>query len=137
MTIKASTFEIGKTYSFDTYAPEVLNLSYSNVKIIAIMDADTASRSGVDIEAYHERVRPHLPVGYNKDPYTQTYIKFRAYSGKETVFSMSWINLDTLMQTEAKRIIATIDDVSMLDMDKLRQILVTNGYNSISLNLVE
>ena len=137
MATKAINFEIGKTYSFDTLAPSVLSLRIINAKVVSVMDADTAARSGHDIMSWHERVRSHLPAGYNKDPNTHVYVKFRTYSGEETIFSTSWINMSTLMLTEAKRIIATVDDVSLTDMEVIRKLLIANGYTNINVTLVE
>ena len=103
--------QIGKVYSFDTYAPEVLGTRIVNAKCLAVLDAQNAISNGVDIEALHEQMRPHLPVGYNNDPATMIYVKLVNSSGLETIYSMDWINLETLKETRADRIVATIDGV--------------------------
>lgn len=137
MSKPAKYFEIGKTYSFDTYAPEVLTTRINNVKIIAVMSAQEALQTGYPILEQHERVRPHLGPNAIKDPLTMTYVKFRAYSGKETVYSTSWINMDTLVETDAKQIVITVNQVGFEDQETLRRMLIASGYPDFSMNILE
>lgn len=129
--------QIGKIYSFDTYAPEVLGTRIANAKCLAVLNAQNAISNGVDIFAYHEQMRPHLPVGYNNDPMTMIYVKLVNSSGLETIYSMDWINLETLQETRADRIIATIDGVSIEDIEIIRRALAVQGYNNFNLVLTE
>lgn len=129
--------QIGKVYSFDTYAPEVLGTRIVNAKCLAVLDAQNAISNGVDIEALHEQMRPHLPVGYNNDPATMIYVKLVNSSGLETIYSMDWINLETLKETRADRIVATIDGVSLEDIEIIRRALSIQGYTNFNLVLTE
>ena len=129
--------QIGKVYSFDTHAPEVLGTRIVNAKCLAVLDAQNAISNGVDIEALHEQMRPHLPVGYNNDPATMIYVKLVNSSGLETIYSMDWINLETLKETRADRIVATIDGVSIEDIEIIRRALSIQGYTNFNLVLTE
>ena len=129
--------QIGKVYSFDTYAPEVLGTRIVNAKCLAVLNAQNAISNGVDIIALHEQMRSHLPVGYNNDPMTMIYVKLVNSSGLETIYSMDWINLETLRETRADRIIAIIDGVSLEDLEIIRRALSIQGYNNFNLVLTE
>ena len=128
---------VGRLYTFNTYAPEVLGLTQINVKCVAIMNAQNALRDGIDIHAMHERIRPHLPTGYNNDPLTMTYVKLRNTSGLETIYSMDWINMATVKETSPRRIVATINGVSEADVNTIREALVIQGYTDIQLSLTD
>ncbi len=130
-------FTVGRVYTFNTYAPEVLGLTQINVKCVAIMNAQNALSDGIDIKAMHERIRPHLPAGYNNDPLTMTYVKLRNVSGLETIYSMDWINMATVKETSPRRIVATINGVSEADVNTIREALVIQGYTDIQLSLTD
>lgn len=130
-------FTVGRVYTFNTYAPEVLGLTQINVKCVVIMNAQNALSDGIDIKAMHERIRPHLPAGYNNDPLTMTYVKLRNVSGLETIYSMDWINMATVKETSPRRIVATINGVSEADVNTIREALVMQGYTDIQLSLTD
>lgn len=130
-------FTVGRVYTFNTYAPEVLGLTQINVKCVAITNAQNALSDGIDIKSMHERIRPHLPAGYNNDPLTMTYVKLRNVSGLETIYSMDWINMATVKETSPRRIVATINGVSEADVNTIREALVIQGYTDIQLSLTD
>ena len=68
---------------------------------------------------------------------TMIYVKLVNSSGLETIYSMDWINLETLQETRADRIIATIDGVSIEDLEIIRRALSIQGYNNFNLVLTE
>lgn len=127
--------KIHSIYSFDSYAPEKLGLHFKNVRMLAIMDAQSAIREGIDVIAWHEQIRSHLPSGYNDDPMTMVYLKIKSATGEETIISKDWINLSTLTETSSNRVVVTIDDVSQQDVETIRRILVTSGFPNISIKL--
>lgn len=134
---KIKQLEVGMVYSFDTYSPEVLGVRLINVECLAVMNAATAIASGLDIVSYHERMRPHLPAGYNNDPFTMTYVKLVSSDNKETIFAMDWINLDTLESTKPNKIVVTIENVSRSDIEVIRKALVLQGYSNLNIMLSE
>lgn len=137
MSNEIRQLEVGKVYTFDTYAPEVLGTHIINVKCLAIFNAENAISNGLDIYSYHERMRAHLPVGYNNDPTTMVYVKLKNTSGRESIFAMDWINLSTISETKANRIVVTMNDVSLEDVEVIRKALVAQGYTDINIVLTE
>ena len=133
----SNSFVVGKVYSFDTYAPDVLSTRIINAKCLAILNAQNAIANGLDVISFHERMRPHLPSGHNDDPLTMTYVKLLNSAGVETIFALDWINLTTLVETKANRIVITLDNVSIEDMEVLRKSITSRGYTNISMVLTE
>ena len=66
-----------------------------------------------------------------------TYVKLLNSSGTETIFALDWINLTTLVETKANRIVITLDNVSIEDMEVLRKSITSRGYTNISMVLTE
>lgn len=129
--------EVSKTYSVDTWSPEVLGSRLINVKCLAVLSSKDAISAGLDIYAYHERMRPHLPAGYNNNPSTMIYVKVQSMDGKETILAMDWLNLETLVETNPKRALIEVNGVSVNDVEVIRRSLVIQGYSDISITLTE
>lgn len=129
--------EVGKVYSFDTYSPEVLGTRLINVECLAVMNAQTAISSGLDIKSFHERMKPHLPAGYNNNPFDMTYVKLVSVDGKETIYAMDWINRSTIQETSPNKITVTVNGVSNNDVEIIRKALTMQGYTDISIVLSE
>ena len=51
---------IGKTVRFNTAAPNVLGANRDNVKVVAVLDLDTAAMLS-DVRAKHTQVRSYIP----------------------------------------------------------------------------
>ena len=66
-----------------------------------------------------------------------TYVKLLNSAGVETIFALDWINLTTLVETQANRIVITLDNVSIEDMEVLRKAITSRGYTNISMVLTE
>lgn len=129
--------EVKKIYSFDTQSPEVLGTRMNNVMCIGVLSAQDAIAGGLDVISFHERMRPHLPNGYNNDPMTMVYVKIKATDGKETIIAMDWINLDTLKETNPTRALVEINDVSISDAEIIRRALAIQGYTDVNISFPE
>lgn len=130
-------YVLGKTYSFNVYAPNVLGTDFQNVKLLAIMDADTATRSGLDIYSQHRKIYPYVPaeVGMPDDPTQYNYIQIITQAGNRTILGMPWIDESSIEVVTAQTIVATIGGVTASDMAIIRQALAQNGYNNVKLTL--
>ena len=126
---------VGNIYHFATRVPDEIGAKWSNVKCLAIMNAQTAVQNGVDIVGMHYRVRSLLPDGVSDDPSSMTYIKFRNSSGVESIIPTTWINMDTLQETKSENITIKLKDASFEDMDNVRRLLLSNGYSVKSITV--
>lgn len=130
-------FKIHGIYSFDTYAPDILGTRIANVKVLAIMDSQTAIKEGVDVLGLHERIRSYLPVGYLDDPLEMTYLKVKNTLGEETVFAIDWINIATLVENTSSKIKVTLNGVGYDDIAVIRKALSLTGYSDFKITLSE
>lgn len=129
------TLTVGNIYHFATRVPDEIGSKWTNVKCLAIMNAQTAIVNGVDITGMHYRVRSQLPEGVSDDPYSMTYIKFRNSGGVESIIPTAWINMDTLQETKSENITIKLKDASFEDMDNVRRLLLANGYSVKSISV--
>lgn len=129
------SFQIGLTYNFDVYPVVLLGNNFKNVKVLAIMDRDSANTIG-DTQAMHVNVYPYLPSGTPNNPASYNWIKVRLASGQISVLGVPWINPESIVQVESRTAKVTIEDISADDLQGIRNALVTNGYTNIKVELV-
>lgn len=92
------TLTVGHHYDFSVHANSTLGASYKNVRLISILDYQTALRFS-NIPLQHRHIYPYLPEGTVQDPTKYTYYLFRNSTGKETVIADVWIIDTTIVQT--------------------------------------
>jgi hypothetical protein len=128
-------FVLRGVYSFDVFPAALLGTDYKNVTVLAIMDAATANRE-IDIQALHAQIYPMLPVGTPNDPYGYDYVKIKTTAGNVTILGIAWINDTTVTLVQSNTITAVIGNVSAVDVLRIRNALIQNGYNNIALSIV-
>ena len=57
-------------------------------------------------------------------------------SGDITIIGLPWINNETIKKVSATTIRATIRNVTPDDLDRLRRVLLSNGYEHVTLEVV-
>ena len=102
--------------------------------VAAVLDYQTAM-SFANVSTLHALALPELPNGTNKDPSVYTYYLIKDGSGARKVISEAWIS-GTPTQVSSITINAVIQNVTPLDILKIQNILLDNGYNSIAVNQV-
>ncbi len=102
----------------------------------AILDYDTAM-GFVDLAALHINVFPSLPAGTPNRAQDFDYLLLRTAGGDTTVVGVPWIIEESVTLVESLKIVATIEDVSSGDLDRVRICLLQNGFDKISLQLVQ
>ena len=102
--------------------------------VAAVLDYQTAMAFG-NINTLHALALPQLPAGTNKDPSVYTYYLINDGSSTRKVISEAWISGNPT-QVNSITIEALIQNVTALDILKIQNILLDNGYNSIAVNQV-
>lgn len=130
-------YQLGSMYSFSTFDPTYLGNDYTNVKLLAIMDADTANRNGLDIYSSHAIVYPSIPdpVKPPNDPTQYNYIQIATQAGDRVILGMAWIDETTITSAVTTSATAVIGNVTVTDLPKIKQILAMGGYNNLALTL--
>lgn len=89
--------KINTHYNFSVYANSILGSSFTNARLISILDYRTAIKFA-NVELLHRQVFPYLPEGTLKDNLNYTYYLF-SFRGKQLVFADVWIIEDSVEET--------------------------------------
>jgi hypothetical protein len=127
-------FILRSVYNFDLYPVALLGSGYKNATIMAIMDMATANQY-IDAQAQHVQVYPTLPAGTPNDPNGYDYVKILTQTGETIVLGMAWINAATVTLVQSNTIRAVIGNVSAADVPRIKNALVQNGYNDVTLTI--
>lgn len=127
-------FNIRSIYSFNVYPAALLNTSWDNVTVVAIMDPATAAKEE-DIQALHIQVYPTLPAGTINDFKSYDYIKVQTVSGNTFILGIPWIIPSTVVLVESNTIKAVIGGVSANDVSRILNALVQNGYKNVTMSI--
>ncbi len=133
---------LGTYVSFVVYPSSILGSSFQNVKLLAILDSQTAMLFA-DVASMHANVFPLIPkVNQPLNDFTSySYLKIQFTNGQIGIIGIPWIvgwntAIDCgLTQVINSTITATINNVSAADLPIIQQLLVMNGYNQITLAL--
>lgn len=120
--------------SFDVYPASIVGSQFKDVKILALLDADTA-RNWIDPEAMHANVYPTLPDGVPDDATQYQYVKFQYPNGKIGVLGVPWIKADTVTVSSRGTLTITVSDAGPKDREAIVKALAANGYRTASVKL--
>lgn len=115
-------FTIKNTYNFVTYAPLVLGGEHKNMKLEAIMDAETA-QSYRDVATTHQDVLSLLPSGTPANTNDLVFYKFRGEDGSVLVVADAWVDSSSILLVQDTIIQATIYGASTPDVQRVREAL--------------
>lgn len=126
---------IGDNTSFDVYPSALLGTQYSQVVILAILDADSVRFLNIDPAAMHAKVYATLPAGTPNDPYQYQWLKLRLTNGTMTAIGIPWINPNSIAINTTSTITAVFEDVSPTDLNIIRTMCAANGYNNVAITI--
>lgn len=84
-----SALLINNHYDFSVYANSILGASYSNARLVSILDYHTAMKFE-NVILLHRQVFPYLPEGTSEDQTRYTYYLFKI-NGRDVVLADVWI----------------------------------------------
>lgn len=130
-------YKIGATYSFNTYAANVLGNSYQNVKMLGVLSADLASRLGCDIQSLQQKVYPQVPSQNNMptDPTQYNYIQIQLQNGTRTILGVPWIDESSIVTVTGQTTTAIIGGTTADDLPTIRNLLAMNGFTQVTLSI--
>lgn len=131
-----TTDMINKVISFTVYPSAIIGSNFDNVKLLSILDADTAISYG-DVVSLHEEVYPTIPEEFRPiDDYrSYTYLLVRMANNSLSIVGLPWINGNIIVR-ENNVITVTINNVSGMDVEKVKRMCIANGYNDINVSIV-
>lgn len=132
-----SKLDINKHFTFNVYPDAILGSSFSNVKVLAILDADTA-KGYIDPQAMHVSVYPSLPssLGVPNDPSQYQYIKIRFPNGNITAIGIPWIVEDSIVEQTTASLQFTVEDVNPEDRETIMLALAGIGKTAVNVKVL-
>ena len=125
-------FELFSTYTFTTLAPAILGGTYKSLKVIAIMNFETA-KTFRDVLSVNEQLTPVIPGMPVAEEQQYLLLDNGDEGGNKLVLSTSWVDDTTVIQDASISITITIDNASVSDRDVLRQLLRGLGYQGVNI----
>lgn len=127
--MQLNTDSYGKILSFSVYPTTILGDIFQRVKLMSILDFDTANLLPyTDIPAMSVKVYPHLPAGTPKDYKKYHWAKFQHVDGSFSIIALEWINLNTIKEHTKVEIRAVIEAESIDASLRLRSCLESNNF---------
>jgi len=127
MPLLSETIVFGNTVSFDVYPSSILGSKFSNVKVIALMDKDTAS-TWIDPEAMHANVYPTLPATVVDDPSSYQFVMLKHSNGETSVIGLPWIIENSVQVIQKGTLTIRLDNITPLQSDQIVNIISANGF---------
>lgn len=127
-------FNIRSTYNFDVYAPNILGNSFKGATILAIMDAESALKES-DVISKHAAIYSYLPAGTPNSWSSYDYVKIKTKTNEISIIGMPWIVQNTIELVESRTAIVTIAGVTGSDASRIRNALISNGFNNIQITI--
>lgn len=127
-------FSVGDTISFSVHPSAILGNSFTRVKVLAVLDADTAKLMGIDPVALHAAIYPTL-LDVDKTTYKKyndyLYIKIQLANGTITALGLPWIIMtnDMVVNSTTGRFTIALDNPSQID--DILALLNANGFHNI------
>jgi hypothetical protein len=129
-----SKLALGSTVSFDVYPAGIIGSSFQDVKVLAILDMDTAA-DRIDPVALHINVKPTLPPGTPDDPQDYHYLKLKHPNGAIEIIGVPWIREETIVHSQSGTLVITVDNVGPEDRETISHALAANGYHAASVKM--
>lgn len=127
--------KLKQAYNFVLKAPALLGLGYQDATVLGVMDFDTAIKHQGDLVALHTQVYPYLGLDVSLNARDLTYIRIRTSANEYRILAMEWIAAEpSLVTAQSIRII--VNQVSVQDMQLIKDVLVSNGFNHFTMETV-
>lgn len=124
----------GKLASFDVYPTSILGDVYKTVKVLAVIDYDTA-RMYVDVNNLAVSVYPTLPAATPKDYKKYKYVKVQHLDGTIGCVALEWINQDTVVFHSDVVVNVKVKLKNIGTVDVIRKLLIANNLEPIEITV--
>lgn len=124
----------GKLASFEVYPSNILGDSYRTVKVLSVIDYDTA-RMYTDVNNLAISVYPSLPSATPKDFTKYKYVKLELLDGSISCVAIDWINLDTVVFHTDVMVNVKIKLKTIGTVETLRKLLIANNLEPIEITV--
>lgn len=126
---------IQKTISFDTYAQHILGIDFNRVKLVGLLDTDSARHYG-DVAGLAQAIYPTLPEGTPIEYRAYTWAKIQLGKDQYTVIALPWIKNSTIEIHSGVSLEISVGGISANDVPHILNLLRSNGYVNISSKII-
>lgn len=113
--------------TFRTYSDNIFGVSFTNVRIVAVYDADTAM-AFVDIYSRHQSIYPFIPSsnGIANDPKLYSYVKVLLPNGEHEILGLPWIDETTVVKVDNRTLQLKFSFETNEQQENLFKVLTAN-----------
>lgn len=126
---------IGKVVTFTTRAPSLLGASFNRVKVLGILDRDTALNYR-DVTATHINLYPTIHALDPTFPPNATdylYIKIQYEDGRVDVLGWLWLDTNSIVEITSASATVKVDNITLADIPRIRNALLSIGIGSFTI----
>lgn len=105
-----SALLINNHYDFSVYANSILGASYTNARLVSILDYHTAMKFE-NVVLLHRQIYPYLPAGTSEDQTRYTYYLFKV-NGRDVVLADVWIVTGSIVSSSGSSYTLKLMNVS-------------------------
>lgn len=133
-----SDLKKGAVVDFNVVAPEILGEGFTSCVISSVLDAEDATRLGLDVRSMHQNLYPLVKGnGIPDDPNAYDFIKVTKVNGASTILWVPWIVESSIAVVSRNKIQVIIEDVGPNDVVNVKAALESNGYPGAVVTLID
>lgn len=127
------TFDlIGKVISFTTRAPSLLGTNFNRVKVLAILDRDTALNYR-DVTSTHLNIYPTIHAidpTFPPESNDYHYIKIQYEDGRVDTLGWLWLDTNSVVEVTTATCTVHVDNITLGDIPRIRNALLSIGIGN-------
>jgi len=124
-------FQLKKTYSFRTLAPNILGDSYSGMKVLAIMTGEQATMHE-DVATTHGVIKAYIS-GLPSSVNSCTFILFEKHDGTKKVFAVEYIDPYSISEVTITNARIDVMNVTSTEIAIIRSRLMELGHTNLTI----
>lgn len=125
--------DIGKHYNMSLYPIPLLGSSYKNIKLVSILDYDTALKFE-NVELLCKTAYPYLPEGTSSNFKSYVFYLFKTDTNKNLVLANEWIIQQTIQEITSLNYTLRLNNISTSQLNIVKDQLRLLGISFDVLN---
>jgi len=123
---------VKKTISFETYQGERI----TNLKLLSILDPQTAQALGFDAPAKHVQNYPFLPPGTSDNWQDYMYAKFVDADNKVSYYGVPWVKPESIVINDNPGVRITIIGATQAQIDNVKSMMIGSGISNFTVETI-
>lgn len=126
---------VGKVVNFTTRAPSLLGATFNRVKILAILDRDSAMNYR-DVTSTHINLYPVIHDAdptFPPNPTDYMYLKIQYEDGRVDALGWLWLDKNSITVVTSASCTINVADITPDDIPRIRNALLSIGIGSFNI----